>query len=101
MRKSRKRIHGNDRAIMMLWRDARKRWMQYGENRTKKDHPCLKCGEVPTQPDHIKAIGARPKTEDDFGPKLKKLLRGKCQPLCQECNRSKADVERKRRKQNG
>lgn len=101
MRKSKKRIHGNDRAIMMLWRDARRRWMQYGENRTDKKLPCVKCGSTPTQPDHIKAIGPRPRIEKDFSKKLRLLLRGKCQPLCKECNRQKANLARERRKQNG
>ena len=98
MKKSRIRIRGTDRAIMKLCQDARRRWCQYGENRTSKLLPCLKCGETPTQPDHIKALGARPRNEEDFGVWLKKMLRGKCQPLCRKCNREKANEARKRRK---
>lgn len=98
MRKSRLRIRGTDRALMMLCRDARRRWLQYGENRTDKNLPCVKCNAVPTQPDHIKALGARPRDTKQFSTWLEKMFYGKCQPLCKECNRKKANDERRRRK---
>jgi len=96
MRKSRKRIHGNDRAYMMLARDVRRRWLQYGENRTKKTEPCKKCGAVPTQADHIKAIGSRPRQPEDFCTYIWNMFNRKCQPLCKKCNKEKQDAKRKR-----
>ena len=99
MRKSRLRITGIDRAIMMLWRDARRRSMQYCPNmKLPKGAVCVKCGKPAEQMDHIKAIGARPRTEEEIPPKLKRMLRGKTQPMCRDCNRLKANLERKRRK---
>lgn len=98
MRKSRLRIKGIDRAIMMLWRDARKRSMQYCPNmKLPKDASCVKCDKVAEQMDHIIAIGARPRVEEEFGTKLKRMLRGKTQPLCRKCNMEKAKIARKKR----
>ncbi len=84
---------------MKLWQDARRRSMQYCPNmKLPKDSICIKCSQSAQQMDHIKGIGARPRTEEEFGIKLKRMLRGKTQPLCKLCNRHKANLARKRRK---
>ena len=98
MRKSKKRIHGNDRAYMMLARDVRRRWLQYGENRTNKADPCIKCGAIPTQADHVKAIGKRPRKPEDFSPYIDIMFNRKCQPLCKSCHKEKTNAKRKKSK---
>jgi len=100
-RKSRIRIRGNDRALMMLCRDARRRWMQYGENRGKKPDVCPKCEmNAPKQSDHIIPLGGRPRDSVEFkdlGPYLTKMFNRKCQWLCEVCHKKKTHKERKRR----
>mgnify|MGYP000199181536 CR=1 FL=1 len=54
---------GNDRFIMFLCRDIRRRWMQYGENRpydlnTKKGYTkCNRCSNRAEEWDHIEPVG--------------------------------------------
>jgi len=101
MRKSKKRIHGNDRFLMMLCRDARRRWMQYGENRkvAKAQAKCAVCNKrAAEQWDHIKPLGPRPRTLDELPKWLYTMIEGECQGLCKVCHRKKTDLERKKRK---
>lgn len=104
------RIRGTDRAIMKLCQDARKRWLQYGENRkvvyeaSKIESElggamwrCNSCGIdfSSIEIDHIKPLGSRPRTSNQFGIWLQKLLYGKCQALCKECHLKKRPIRRK------
>lgn len=99
-KKSRLKIHGNDRGLMMLCRDARRRWLQYGENR-KSAKTAILCEQCTKQDakefDHIDPLGPRPRTFMSFGPWLEKMFTGKCQALCKACHNSKTKRERKRR----
>ena len=91
MRKSKLRIHGTDRGLMMLARDVRRRWMQYGSNRKIELMAC-KCGAMTgLEVDHISPVGKRPYTADEFGPYITKMFYNKCQWLCKKCNREKGD----------
>ena len=95
-KKSRIRIRGTDRAIMMLWKDARRRWLQYGENRKEAVVGlCVHCGaREAVEGDHIERVGARPRTPEEFGPALRRMLYGKCQGLCEQCHGIKTKAER-------
>lgn len=108
MRKSKLRIKGNDRGLMMICRDIRRRWLQYGENRSqfKTGHDvleCMRCGEtvgLNAQIDHIKPLGARPRKWEELGKYAKAMFERECQALCKPCHKQKTDLERKRRKKN-
>ncbi len=90
-----KKFNGNDRFIMFLCRDIRRRWMQYGENRpydlkTKKGFTlCVRCSSRAEEWDHIDPVGTRSYTIEGLVPYIKRMLFNKCQPLCQNCNRKK------------
>lgn len=91
--KMKKRFKGNDRFIMFLAKDIRRRWGQYGENRKynlkKIKTKCVMCNKRATQWDHLTPVGRRPYTFDDIVPYIKRMLFEPCQPLCAECNRKK------------
>ncbi len=97
-----KRILGNDRGLMMLSRDVRRRWMQYGENRKIDRHECASCGDLThwevLDLDHIKPMGPRPRAPEEFGDYIHRMFNNKCQALCKSCHKIKTDAERKRRK---
>lgn len=94
-----KRILGNDRGLMFICKDIRRRWLQYGENRIHHDNFCAKCGVVKLmQIDHIKPLGPRPRAWEDLGDYAKRMFTNKCQALCTACHKAKTDRERKRRK---
>jgi 5-methylcytosine-specific restriction endonuclease McrA len=96
MRKSRKRIHGNDRAYMMLARDVRRRWLQYGENRKAAKGLCAKCKKREgTQVDHIEPLGTRPYRPEDFCSYIHRMFNADCQALCKKCHSKKTKRERK------
>ncbi len=96
--KSKLRIKGNDRGLMMLSRDVRRRWLQYGENRRMPEGCCVLCNkEDGTEIDHIVAVGARPRTPDEFGPYITKMFYGKCQRLGRKCHARKTKEDRKAR----
>jgi len=100
---------------MMLCRDARRRWMQYGENRkqayedaTFDESPlrgmyygCTMCNELmkkkEVEIDHEYPLGPRPRTFDDYSGWLEKLFEYYCVVLCKSCHRRKTNAERKRR----
>ena len=89
-RKRRFRILGTDRGLMMLCRDARRRWSQYGENRRPRPMLCVECGEDEAQEcDHVTPIGPRPRIPHAFGEWLEKMFYGECQWLCKECHLEK------------
>ena len=99
MRKSRIRIRGNDRAYMMLVRDIRKRWLQYGENRKGLPEKCFWCKlRKGIQIDHIEPLGTRPRIPADFCTYIDNMFTRKCQVLCKSCHRRKTNAETKKRK---
>ncbi len=102
MRKSRLRIKGNDRFLMMLCKDIRRRWMQYGENRKEaqaKSQICQICQkEEATDWDHIIPMGPRPRSYDMLSSYAQRMVEGVCQGLCTKCHRTKTNEERQKRK---
>lgn len=95
-----KRILGNDRFLMMLCRDARRRWMQYGENRktAKKIDRCEKCKkQKPEEWDHIEPLGPRPRRLGELPVWLSRMINDPCQALCKECHLQKTKLERQRK----
>ena len=94
---ARKRFKGNDRFIMFLCRDIRRRWMQYGENRSYNlksksgTTKCAGCAKRATEWDHIIPVGARVYTIEDIPDYINRMLFNNCQPLCKKCNAKKAD----------
>lgn len=95
MRKSRLRIHGTDRGLMMLARDVRRRWLQYGDNRKLEKGLCADCKkELWTEVDHKIAVGARPRTPEEFGPYIRKMFYTPCQGLGKECHAKKTKEDR-------
>lgn len=103
---------------MMICRDIRHRWLQYGEHRIQAYKECLflgrhgeklwtckHCDEVfrdkkYLQVDHIEPVGTRAYTWEDIGPYAEKMFKSKCQGLCGKCHKIKTDKERNRRKKN-
>ena len=99
LRKSKKRIHGTDRAYMMIARDIRRRWFQYGENRRIDKVKCEKCKKRrKLQIDHIKPMGPYPRVSYNFSNYIFRMFYFGCQALCKPCHKKKTDAERKRRK---
>lgn len=98
-----KRILGNDRGLMMICKDIRRRWCQYGENRKQIGVGALACHMCSTvwikgfQVDHIKPLGPRPRMWSELGPYAEKMFERKCQLLCKSCHKIKTDTERERR----
>ena len=100
---------------MFLARDVRRRWMQYGENRkeaiensTFDDSPlegmhytCAKCNAIlikqVIEVDHIEAIGARPRTPEEFGKYIHRMMTLECQVLCSKCHKQKTAASRKKK----
>jgi hypothetical protein len=99
-RKSRLRIKGNDRGLMMLCKDVRRRWLQYGEGRKNVKNPevCFKCGDPATEIDHIEPVGSRPRVFHDLGEYVEKMFYRPCQALCKKCHLDKTRLEREKRK---
>ncbi len=96
MRKSKLRIHGNDRALMMLARDIRRRWLQYGESRKLPEGLCVLCNKKDgTEVDHREAVGSRPRTPEQFGDYIRKMFYTNCQRLCRGCHLEKTKRDRK------
>jgi hypothetical protein len=110
-RKSRKRIHGNDRAYMMLSKDIRRRWLQYGENRlqayrtaatqARAQFKCAHCKKysfkLDVHVDHIEPVGTRPRCPEDFCSYIYRMFNADCQALCKKCH----DKKTKKERQNG
>lgn len=99
MKRSKKRIHGNDRGLMMICRDIRRRWLQYGENRKNPICVCKHAdGIILLDIDHITPLGARPRKWEELGRYAKKMFERKCQALCKTCHKEKTVYERQKRK---
>lgn len=95
-----KRIKGDDRLIMMLARDVRRRWLQYGTNRKLPEGLCENCHKRDgVEIDHIEPVGPRPRVPNDFGLYIERMMYIKCQRLCKQCHLIKTNAERKKRKQ--
>lgn len=90
-----KRFKGNDRFLMFLCRDIRRRWMQYGENRKynlkTKYTKCELCNKRAEEWDHLEAVGHRPYTIEGLVDYIKRMLYNECRPLCHKCNAKKGD----------
>ncbi len=96
-----KRILGNDRFLMFLCKDARRRWMQYGENRkeAQKIKPCQICKIKEAEEwDHVIPLGKRPRILKDLPRYLERLISERCQGLCRSCHLEKTARERKCKK---
>jgi len=100
-----KRVLGNDRGLMMICRDIRRRWMQYGENRIIIDRFCPHVVFVDNninmadhQIDHISPMGPRPRTWDELTGYARRMFENDCQILCKRCHLVKTNEERERRK---
>lgn len=97
-RRRRFRILGNDRGLMMLCRDVRRRWCQYGENRKEalSQPNCESCkvGSV-DEVDHIEPVGSRPRDFSGLGAYVERMFRLPCQGLCIKCHLLKSEVDRK------
>ena len=71
--------------------------MQYGENRLynlkakSAKTLCSFCNARATEWDHVSPVGTRAYTIEELVPYIKKMLYGKCQPLCRPCNSKKSD----------
>lgn len=103
-RKRRLRILGNDRGLMMLCKDVRRRWAQYGTNRKMAlaQPACASCrvGEV-EEVDHIEAVGKRPRVFSELGAYAERMFTLEVQGLCIKCHCLKTLEERLRRKDGG
>jgi len=90
-----KKFKGNDRFLMFLCRDIRRRWMQYGENRpydlkAKKNYTvCARCPNQAVEWDHIDPVGKRVYKIEDLPDYVARMLFHACQPLCRKCNSKK------------
>jgi len=96
MKRRKKKYKGEARALMILCRDIRRRWSQYGENRGRSKDNCIQCknwGKV--QWDHIKPIGSRPLKIGQVPVYWKKMFKTKCQALCLLCHKAKTETERR------
>lgn len=90
-----KQFIGNERFLMFLCKDVRRRWMQYGENRpsnlsaVKNWTKCARCEERATEWDHIDPVGTRPYEVDELPNYIRRMTLNQCQPLCTSCNSKK------------
>lgn len=99
MRKSRIRIRGDDRFLMMLARDVRRRWLQYGTNRNIGSGKCNVCRiKEGTEIDHIEPVGKRFRAVDEITAYVNRMLFLRCQRLCKQCHLMKTKEERNARK---
>ena len=83
---------------MMLAKDVRRRWLQYGQNRKLPEGVCNICTKSPgTEIDHVEPVGARPRIPQEFGDYIERMINVKCQRLCKECHYQKTTNEREKR----
>lgn len=83
---------------MMLARDVRRRWLQYGENRKGLSNKCSFCDKLGKDIDHVVPLGPRPRQPEDFCAYIWNMFNRECQVLCKKCHKEKTDAERKKRK---
>lgn len=100
MSKSRIRIKGEDRALMMLCRQARRYWKYYSTvyKTVKEISKCNICNDGKVQKievDHFPALGPRPRTIGEFPDWWTRLMTGPQFGLCIPHHREKTKQERK------
>lgn len=100
-RKSRIRIRGVDRALMMLCRDIRRRWNQYDPQRkalSDSKSPCVACKKPAKEYeiDHVEPIGKRPYVPEDLPAYFRRFFELPQQKLCKTCHDKKSSKERKK-----
>ena len=82
---------------MMLARDIRRRWLQYGENRKQAKGKCAHCKRREgIQVDHIEPVGSRPRQPEDFCAYIRRMFYLECQALCAKCHQAKTQREKKK-----
>lgn len=99
-----KRIHGDDRALMFVCKDIRRRWAQYGENRkaAKQFGTCQTCASAPAvEVDHIQPVGSRPRAWEGLGAYAIRMFESVCQALCASCHLRKTQSDRLAAKSRG
>lgn len=101
---SKKRILGNDRALMMLCKQARRYWEYYSPayKQTKEDSHCNVCGYKVdwVEVDHNPPLGKRPYTFNELADYLNRMFFGPVQGLCKKHHKEKTTIERKKRIKN-
>jgi hypothetical protein len=94
-----KRIIGDDRALMMICRAARRYWEFYSSARKQvlKDSHCNKCGFKVgyVEVDHEPPLGSRPRKFEELGDWMNRLFYGPQQGLCKEHHAEKTRAQRK------
>ena len=106
------RITGDDRALMFICRDIRRRWMHSGENRVEAYtkalvspralfYACSQCAHIfnrkQVDVDHIEGVGKRPRTFQELSAYAIRMFNLKCQVLCKDCHKNKTAKERKKK----
>lgn len=98
-----KRITGNDRALMFLCAAARKYWRFYSpaHKETKQQSICDVCKKKVefVEVDHIEPVGSRPREFKDMGAWLERLFFLPVHGLCKQHHLEKTKAERKKRKE--
>ena len=101
MRKSRLRIKGADRALMLLCRQARKFWRYYSPvyQEVKNKSYCESCKKTTSiEVDHNPRLGSRPRTIEELPNWWNRLMFGPQEGLCKKHHLEKTRSERKARK---
>lgn len=95
-----KRVLGNDRALMFLCAAARKYWRFYSPayKQVKLDSHCCECGHKVdyVEVDHVKPLGSRPREFVQFSDWLERLFMGAVHGLCKKHHLMKTKQERKK-----
>jgi 5-methylcytosine-specific restriction endonuclease McrA len=94
------KYRGDDRGLMMLCKDVRRRWMQYSDIRKaiSLNMVCVICGSVAVEIDHIEPVGSRPLVLHELGEYAEKMFYSPCQALCKKCHYEKTQKQRKERR---
>jgi hypothetical protein len=99
-----KRITGNDRALMFLCAAGRKYWRFYSpaHKEVKQKSFCDVCKKKVdyVEVDHTEPVGSRPREFKDMGAWLERLFYLPLQGLCKKHHQEKTARERQRRKDN-
>lgn len=96
-----KRILAEDRALMMLCRQARRYWRYYSTiyKGVKESSYCIVCCKKvkAVEVDHDPRLGSRPRTIDEFPDWYKRLMGGPQFGLCKEHHLAKTKKERRKK----
>lgn len=99
-----KRINGDDRALMFLCAAARKYWRYYSISykAVKQEQFCVRCNKHVdyVEVDHVEPVGSRPRVFNQVSPWLERLFYLPLQGLCKQHHLEKTRAERKKRKEN-